>query len=81
MKIKWNDTFEIEIVDQYDEELDNITSSHNEILKKGEVEEIDITKDNGDYVDMQFENGSMAFSIQKSTFIIVWKRKLYLPEK
>jgi len=71
MKIKWNDTFEIEIVDQYDEELDNITSSHNEILKKGEVEEIDITKDNGDYVDMQFENGSMAFSIQKSTFIIV----------
>lgn len=35
MKIKWLYTFEVEIVETYDEEMDNIGSSNTEVIKKG----------------------------------------------
>ena len=39
MKIKWNSTFELEIVDSYDEDMDNIGESHYETVREGETEE------------------------------------------
>ena len=71
MIVKWNSTFEIELIDSFDEEMDNIGESHCETVREGEIEEIDIIDDKEDCVDIQFGCGSMAFCVQKSSFEIV----------
>jgi len=73
MKIVWNDTFEVEIIDHFDEETNNIAESHKAIIKAGVFDFIDIIKDDGNYVDMQFGNGSMAYCILKTSFKILEK--------
>ena len=73
IEIKWNDTFEVEIVDNFDEEMDNIGESHNEVLKEGEIVQIDIINEEDGYVDIQFGCGSMILGIQKESFTILEK--------
>lgn len=76
MKIRWNETFEVEIIDQYDEELDNIGESHNETLKAGTIADVDIIDRDGetDYVDIQFDNGSLISGVHSSTFTEIDER-------
>ena len=71
MKIKWIEDIEIEIVKDY-EELSDSVNSYNETIKAGTSDEIDIFGNNTlndiEYVDIQFEDGSVALSVQKSMF-------------
>lgn len=77
MRIRWNETEEFEVIDQYDEELDNIVECHNEIFKKGDVDEVDIidhnkdANDTPDYVNIQFGNGSIITSLHRSAFTVL----------
>ncbi len=80
MKIRWNQTEEFEVIDQYDEELDNIAESHDEVFKKGDIDEVDIINHNGDaadlpeYVDIQFGNGSIITSLHRMAFTVIDER-------
>ena len=71
MKIKWIEDIEIEIVKDY-EELSDSVNSYNETIKAGTSDEIDIFGNNTlndiEYVDIQFEDGSVALSVPKSAF-------------
>ena len=71
MKIRWKEDIELNIIENY-EELADAADSYNETIKAGTIDEIDIFgkyKLNGEeYVDIQFEDGSVALSVQKSMF-------------
>jgi len=76
MKIQWLKSAQIEIVEDYDEELDTpiITFVH---TLEGQIEEIEKIGDNGteekeDYLmDIQFGDGSYAYGVPTSLFQII----------
>ncbi|MDO8302262.1 MAG: hypothetical protein Q7T18_03380 [Sedimentisphaerales bacterium] len=70
MKICWQEDVELTVVLYYDEEQD-IPVRDVEIIKAGEEDEVDITSDHGETVDMQFGCGSMAYNVDKKLFIEV----------
>lgn len=71
MKIKWKQTFEANIVDRFNEETDNIEEDHNEIIKEGEVDEVDLEENGENHYNVQFGSGGVAFCIHKSAFEII----------
>jgi hypothetical protein len=76
MKIKWKETFEVEVIDVFDQEWDNIEDFHNEVVihnevvKKDETANVKMINRKGDYVDLLFDNDSMVLSLHISTFEI-----------
>lgn len=69
MKIKFLKDIELTVVDGFDEATDNITSETIESFKAGETVEVDILERKvKSYVDLQFEDGSVAFGILRNSF-------------
>lgn len=63
---------ELEIVDKFNEETDNIEENHNETFKAGEEVDADIVSENGQYVDLQFGGGGgVAFGVQRESFNVL----------
>jgi hypothetical protein len=70
--ITFNTDTELEIVDKFNEETDNIDENHNETFKAGEPVDADIVSEDGEYVDLQFGGGGgIAFGVQRSCFTVV----------
>jgi hypothetical protein len=67
MKIQWLDNIDLSVVYNYEEKSD-VADEGFEIVKKGEINEVDVLEDKGNTVDMQFGNGSVAFNVQKKWF-------------
>jgi hypothetical protein len=67
MKIKWSKDVELHIVISADNE-GNILDDDIVSIKKGTENKVDIIEDYGRMVDMQFEDGSIAYSVPKSCF-------------
>ncbi len=66
-EIEWQVDAELEIVSTYDEETD-VAETSNELFSQGTRSEVDIIEDNGETVDIQFGDGSMAFGVSKVCF-------------
>ena len=74
MKIKWNRTFEIEVIDEFNEKTGDVEKCRNAIVKSGdivEVESIQSIKDSDTYVDIKLEDGSNIMCINKNTFDVI----------
>ena len=72
--IKFNQDTELTVVSGFDEELDNITDETVETFKAGELinaEIMDGSDTNSEYVDLEFGDGSIALTVQRSSFEIV----------
>jgi exosome complex RNA-binding protein Csl4 len=61
----------LNIVEDFDDLNDMITSEVQETFKAGELVQADIVSQNGDYVDLQFGDGSMAFNVFRHSFEII----------
>jgi len=73
MKIKFKTDIELEVVESYDEANDHAETS-NETFKAGEVHEVDLLDSAGDMsvvVDIQFGDGSVAFSVPTDFFEVL----------
>lgn len=70
MKIEWTNDTEIEIVTDYNESNDHL-ESENVRFYCGQTSEIDVLDDYGEYVDVQFPNGSVCYSLSKKLFRII----------
>ena len=63
---------ELYVVTSFDEERDNITEGGCEIFEANEPYDADIIEtDVADYVDLQFPNGDVAYSVKRTCFEIV----------
>ena len=60
-RIKWKQDTELQV-------MENECDSYNEIIRTGEMDDVDIVEDKGDTVDMQFPSGDVAFSVSKDLF-------------
>jgi len=69
--IKFKEDTELNVVTGFDEETDNITEDGMEIFRAGEPVDAEITSEDGEYVDLQFGDGSVANGVQCSCFEIV----------
>ena len=70
MKICWQQDIELEVVEYYDEK-EEVPVTNTEIIKAGEEDDVDITADHGETVDLQFGCGVMAYNVDKTLFIEV----------
>ena len=61
----------------FDEDMDNITDTKMEVFKGGEIIDAEIIDGNdvGETCDLQFGDGSVAYSVQRDCFIIVEDKK------
>lgn len=73
MKLKFKEDAELNIVTSYDEETDNIEEEINEIFKKDEIIDVDVIDDDSEsqYFQLQFGDGSVIPSVQKSLFDVI----------
>lgn len=69
--IKFKTDCVLNIVENFDEESDVITEESQETFKIGEEIDVDIISDNGNNIDIQFGDGSVAFGIDKSFVEII----------
>ena len=70
--ITFNKDTELEIVDSFNEETDNIDECHNETFKAGEQVDADIVSENGEYVDIQFgHGGGVVLGVQRECFTVI----------
>ena len=67
MNIRWNQVVTLSIISDYDEEMDT-ADEDSETFLKDSCCDIDIVEERGEFVDMQFGNGSMAFNVFKGLF-------------
>ena len=70
MLIEWIKDGWLDIVETFNEETEEADCYPVEVFQ-GNQDEVDITEDNGQAVDMQFGNGSMAYGVGRSMFIEV----------
>ncbi len=68
MKIRWLKDCELQVVDYFDEENDNIEESHKEIVKEDEVDEVELEASGHFHWNIQFPDGSVAYGIHNSAF-------------
>ncbi len=66
--ITFKEDITLTIVDGFDEETDNITSETTETFKAGEKVDAEIYNDNGDYVDLQYGDGTVSLGVLRSSF-------------
>src|SRR6266704_1612522 len=70
--IKFKEDIQLEIVISFDEKNDTIAEQGNETFKAGQPVDAEIVNDDGgDYVDLQFADGTMALTVQRSSFDII----------
>lgn len=62
---------ELYIVDEYDFDADTIRESHTEIFKAGEPVDANIVDEDGLYVQLEFANGSQAFTVLRECFDVL----------
>lgn len=67
MEIKWKQVVTLSVTSDYDEGTDTATEN-SETFLKGSCCDVDITEERGEFVDMQFGNGSMAFNVFKGLY-------------
>lgn len=70
MIIKLKEAIEIEVVESYDDETEEVVSC-GETFEAGEELDVDIFNDHSDTVDVQFGDGSVTYNLPKSTFTII----------
>jgi len=58
----------LQVVTEFDEKNDNIVDEVEEHFKAGDKAEADIFSEDGDYVDLQFGDGSVALSVLRDCF-------------
>ena len=63
-RIKWIKDCELQV-------MENEHDSYNEIVRAGELDDVDIVADNGDTVDMQFGCGDVSYAVSKDVFEVV----------
>ena len=71
MLIKWNNTFEVEVVGNWDKKRGIISNYYDKIIKENQVDNIEIIEEYGDFVDMQLESGEYILCVYKKTFDLV----------
>ena len=71
--IKFNTTVELNIIDEYDVDADNITADHDQVFPANQPVDADICDDDGSgYVILQFANGGgVAVGVQRSCFEVI----------
>ena len=62
---------ELFIVDRFDEATDTIAESHTEVFRKGEKVNAEIIAEENDYVQLEFDNGSQAFTVLRDCFDVL----------
>jgi len=70
MKIKWLRDIELNVIDYIDEDTNTPVES-SETINAGDIDDVDIIKDAGDCIDLQFGDGSMALSVMKKWYEVV----------
>ena len=70
MKLKFNQSTELEIVETYDADFDQ-TEKTLDTFKQDEIIDVDLIEDRDNNVDIQFSDGSMAFNVLKCLFTII----------
>lgn len=69
MLIRWKYDIELNVIKSFDEEIE--TADENpETFKQNTSSAVDIIEDNGESVDMQFGDGSMAYNVPKTIFTV-----------
>jgi len=68
MEIRWLEDYNVEIVDSFDEQQDEVNEMHIARFNKGDINDVDIIEDRKYTVDMKFSDGSMGFSVNKKWF-------------
>jgi len=69
--IKFHEDTQLTIVEEFDFLNDNIINESTPVFKAGELVDADIVKEEDGYVDLQFGDGSVAFTIQRDCFDVV----------
>ena len=69
--IKFKQDTELTVVEGFDEETDNITDESLETFKAGELVDANIIDENGEHVNLEFGNGGVAFTVQRSCFDVI----------
>ena len=61
----------------YDTDNCNITEGSDRTFKAGEKIEANVFDDDGDYVDLQFKNGSMSLCVERQMFEIIRQEDIW----
>lgn len=69
--IKFKTDCILNVVENFDEDADVITEEFQETFKINEEIDVDIISDNGNSIDIQFGDGSVALGIDKSFIEII----------
>ena len=63
-RIQWTADVELQV-------MENENDSYNEIVKLGEMDDVDIVNETAITADIQFACGDVVYSVNKSLFLIV----------
>lgn len=69
MLIRWKHDVELNVIKNFDEETET-ADENSEMFKQNTSSNIDIVEDKGEFVDIQFGDGSMAFNVSKRMFTV-----------
>lgn len=69
--ITFHQDTELFVIDEYDFVNDNITESHTEVFKAGNLVDAEIVSEDGIYVQLEFGNGSQAFTVSRDCFDVL----------
>jgi len=62
---------ELTLVTEFDKNFDNISGEETVLFEADELVDGDIIEEEGDYVTLQFGDGSVAFSVQRDCFNVM----------
>jgi prepilin-type processing-associated H-X9-DG protein len=61
----------LQVIEGFDEATDSITEEAEETFKNGEKADGDIFNEHGNYADIQFGDGSVAYNVPKDRFEVI----------
>ena len=73
--ITFKENAELSVVVEFDEEADNIVEEQTEVFLAGEPVDAEIVDEMGDYVDLQFGDGTVALGVLRSLFEVIDEKK------
>ncbi len=62
---------ELEVVISFDEKHDTIAEQAQETFKAGEPVDAEIISENGDYVDLEYGDGTVSVGVLRSSFDVL----------
>ena len=71
MKIKFNQDVELQVIEGFDDEADEVTDACMEMFRKDEVHDVDIVDEEDEICTLQFGDGSCSYCVQKAWFEIL----------